>query len=268
MKRFCVFLALLFCLLSLAGCSSGKPDDTAAPPAGSDGPVLLRRYAFDGGAVSSKTVSAGPLASEILGELANAASTGKKAEKISDEPLSSFYSAPPVEPGTLWIEAGGLLYRASPDLSELFLVETHLGAGRGLAVSERCRSALYSAWYYYPYDYYSGSYQNRTDRLELTRMFEADSAVEIRVKKLEIKNEIDPVNKIAVELLSKDDRTVTLTLDCRQGADNLAAGDRRTLSLEAGKAETAELTFGGFRNVTYWITLAADNTMVSIAVEP
>ena len=78
----------------------------------------------------------------------------------------------------------------------------------------------------------------------------------------------DPQNKITRELISAVDQAKYISLFCCQGEDNLAAGDGRDVVLKAGKEETVELSFGGWKDFTYWIYISVDNTHISLRIEP
>ena len=81
-------------------------------------------------------------------------------------------------------------------------------------------------------------------------------------------NDYDPANKIILELTSTVDQSVYISLFCSQSGDNLAEGDAKDLTLQAGKPETVELTFGGWKDFNYWIDIKVDNTRINLRIEP
>ena len=124
------------------------------------------------------------------------------------------------------------------------------------------------AWQYHPYDYYTGSYNNRTDVTELYHVYNAPSDVRVHIKKVDVINDYDPQNKITVELISSADQTVHISLLCSQSGDNLAEGDQKDVALKAGRAEIIELSFGGWKNFDYWIDISVHNTRINLRIEP
>ena len=75
-------------------------------------------------------------------------------------------------------------------------------------------------------------------------------------------------NTITIELVSTEDQSVRVNLDCSQSEDNLAEGDTKTVELKKDVPQTVELSFGGWPSYPYWIYIKADNTKVNINVNP
>ena len=168
----------------------------------------------------------------------------------------------------MWIEVDNKIYRLTPDLSQISLVETHFGKGKILEMTDALKTDINNAWHYHPYDYYSGTYINESDELVINHVYEADSSIQIQVKKIEVENKYHPTNKITVELVSTIDQTVDVRVDCYRSDDDLDGGDYKELTLKAGKKQTVELNFGGWENSDFWITISADNTRINLRIEP
>jgi hypothetical protein len=155
-------------------------------------------------------------------------------------------------------------------MTEISIVERHLGEGKKLDSDHdivRLGKLLHQAWYYHPYDYYSGSFNNSTGEISLDRMYEAESNVEIKVKSFDVKKEHNSVNTVTVEVIAKEDAEVHLKLDSRASDDNIGAGDFKELSMKKGEKKTVKLSFFGWKN-SYWIYIKADSTMVSLQINP
>lgn len=230
--------------------------------------LTLKQYTWDGWGIATKQVS-GDAAQSLIDLLENAERTGEKAAKISNAKIViDEYSHPdiPAERGTIWIEAEGNIYRVKPDYSQLCLAESHLGVGTVLSFTEQCRKELQDAWYCWPYDCWDGVYENGV--LEMTHRYSANTDVTATVKNMHITDDYDPQNSMCIELVSSVDQALDVSLTCQQSEDNRADGDFRKLELEAGKAQTIELSFGGFKNCVYWVTVYAGNTKLSITVHP
>ena len=69
-------------------------------------------------------------------------------------------------------------------------------------------------------------------------------------------------------MISTIDQTISVRLNCSQSDDNLAEGDAKDVTLKAGKAETVELSFGGWKDFNYWIDISVDNTRINLRIEP
>lgn len=229
--------------------------------------VKMLQYDWSGAGISTKTISTCDLAYSIIDVLDAMSDTCDRVEKISDEEFDEYMYELPVERGTMWLEVGSKIYRINSERNEICRVETHLGEGVVLGAQSEFFDLVYDAWYYYPYDYYSGSYNNSTGEIELNNVFEADSTVEVNIKKLEVEKEFNSVNTVTFELISSVDQKVSIRLDSAASDDNLAPGDYKELTLKKDKTETIELSFGGW-SYTYWITITVDNTRINLRIEP
>lgn len=233
--------------------------------------VKLIRHYWDGYGVSSKTVSTCDLAYSIIDAIDTLNKTGETVNKISDDTMdeSNGYFPEGIRPGTLWLEVGSKIYRLSPDLSEIALVETHFGKGYVLNMTDELRSLLNIAWYYYPRNTYVGTYDNESEKLDISHTYTADSTIEIKIKDLYVEKKIDAKNNsVTFEVTSSIDQTVEVYISSYQSDDNRGSDDAKTISLKAN--ETKELTFEfyGWDSYPYMLDIAADNTRVTLTLTP
>ncbi len=238
---------------------------------GYSSPIILTRYDWSGYGVSRKTIEPCYLSYTIIELIYSLSLSENKSEIIAEGDLADYGNSPPVERGTSWVEIGSNIYRFDPEITEIALVETHLGAGSLLSAESPdlgiISDLLHAAWYYHPYDYYSGSYDNSTGNISIDRMYEAESDVEINVKSFIVEKEFNSVNSVTLEITAKADVDLRLVLDSRQSDDNLGAGDLKEFSMKKGETQTVTLSFSGWQ-YSYWIYIKADNTMVSVQIKP
>ena len=237
-------------------------------PSGYEVEVELFQYTWDGWGISQKTVGACDVAYNIIDALKAMKETGETVPKISDEVFEIGGGQYAAERGTMWIESGNKIYRLTPDLSQICLVETHFGEGKVLEITDAFKTNVNNAWHYAPYDYYKGTYNKGDYTVDLESVFKSGSTVQLSIKKIQIESGYDPKNTITVELISSVDQEVNIKLHCQQSDDNLAVGDYRTVQLKKGEPTTVDLTFGGWPNFTYWVYIEADFTKAEITINP
>ena len=237
-------------------------------PSGYEVEVELFQYTWDGWGISQKTVGACDVAYSIIDALKAMKETGETVPKISDEVFEIGGGQYAAERGTMWIESGNKIYRLTPDLSQICLVETHFGEGKVLEITDAFKTNVNNAWHYAPYDYYKGTYNKGDYTVDLESVFKSGSTVQLSIKKIQIESGYDPKNTITVEFTSSVDQEVNIKLHCQQSDDNLAAGDYRTVQLKKGEPTTVDLTFGGWPNFTYWVYIEADLTKAEITINP
>lgn len=230
--------------------------------------VTLYQYAWDGWGISTKTVGACDVAYSIIDALKAMKETGETVPKISDDVFEVGGGQYPIECGTMWIERSGIIYRLTPDLSQICLVETHFGEGKVLEITEEFKADVNNAWHYAPYDYYKGTYHKGDDTVELTSVFKSGSPVQMSVKSIKVEGGYDPHNTVTVELTALVDIKVDVKLRCQQSDDNMARGDAKTVELKKGVPATVELDFGGWGDSAYRIHIEADNTKAEITIYP
>ena len=252
---------LAFSCLCFVGCeqksSSGEGSED-------DGTVTLIRYTWDGWGLGAKTVT-GEKAETIIALLANLPSTGEKQKAISNMEFPKPGSACdlPVPRGTMWVEAGGRIYRLGSN--EIVLVKKHLGKGTVLVDAAECIAEINNAWSYWPWDCWNGTYQG--GKITLAHRYEAETTVTVNILSMNVIKDLHPENSMTVELISTIDQTVHVSLDCTGSADHLSNGDEKDVELIAGQPKTVELTFGGFP-YTYDVLIRVDNTYVTLVVDP
>ena len=231
--------------------------------------VELFQYTWDGWGISQKTVGACDVAYNIIDALKAMKETGETVPKISDEVFEIGGGQYAAERGTMWIESGNKIYRLTPDLSQICLVETHFGEGKVLEITEEFKTNVNNAWHYAPYDYYKGTYNKGDSTVVLNSVFESGSSIDISIKEIKVdSSSYDPFNTILIELISSVDQEVAVKLHCQHSDDNLARGDAKTVELKKGVPTTVELGFGGWPNFTYWVYIEADFTKAEITINP
>lgn len=269
-KTLVLMLALCMLFVCLNACSSEDPvQNNGDQNTGSGTGIGLLRYSWDGWGIESKYVKSCELVDRILQALDDMEETGETEEKIADGDLPRGFVAGRVAatPGTLWIEAENKIYRMDPELSQICLVEKHLGKGKILELPEGFSKDVSVAWHYTPYDYYLGTYNPGDDTVELRNVYATDSSVQIRVKKIKMNSEYP--STMILELVSKEAQKVTVRLNCRYSSDVIGRSDYETVDLKANIPQTVELEFDGpARKYHYWVYIKADNTKIEIEINP
>ncbi len=146
-------------------------------PSGYEVEVELFQYTWDGWGISTKSVGACDVAYNIIDALKAMKETGETVPKISDDVFEIGGGQYSAERGTMWIESAGKIYRLTPDLSQLCLVETHFGEGKVLEITDEFKTNVNNAWYYAPYDYYKGTYNKGDYTVDLESIFKSGSTV-------------------------------------------------------------------------------------------
>lgn len=224
--------------------------------------LTLRRFTWDGWGITAKAVDGG-LAGNIIDALNGLKPTGEKAKKISDSALESFSAGDiPVERGTLWINDCGGIYRVDPDMSRICRVDDYLGGGEYLEMSDSLKKMLNEAWYYYPYDYYTGVFSG--GEFSISHVYEAASAVKVEVTDIRL---IGEDGRVTLKLTAGCDTEVFVSATSYQSDDNLGSTDSRTLTLKADRANTLTLDFSTCGWQSCWLRISADNTVLVITVK-
>ena len=254
-------LLLAFSCLCFVGC---EQKSSSGEGADDDGTVTLIQYTWDGWGLSSKTVT-GEVAETIIALLADLPSTGEKQKAISNMefPKPGYACDLPVPRGTMWVEAGGRIYRLGSN--EIVLVKKHLGKGTVLGDASECLAEIANAWSYWPMDCWYGTYKE--GKLSMEHRYEAETTVTVNIVSMNVIKDLHPENSMTVELTSTIDQTVHISLDCASSSDNLSTGDKKDVEVVAGQPKTVELTFGGFP-FTYDVVIRVDNTSVKLVVDP
>ncbi len=294
-KKRIVSAVLLLAVLSLAGCARrgaapagcehvwervDTADESSAAErctkcgqtrniySGTDAGVRFKQFHWDGYGIGQKDVFACDLAYELLGCLSSLQETGETEPKIGkDVPVDETTGSLPVPGGTMWLECGTAgMFRLSPDWTRICKVESHLGKGEVLEMTDTLKELLRQAWHYEPYDSWSGRYEN--GKVSLERVYEKDSAIaSLRIGEFTAARSFDEKGSLTLLLTGNEDKEITVTLRSQASDDNLAEGDFRTVALKKGKEVPVTLTFGGFR-WQYEVTVYADQTRLILTVMP
>jgi hypothetical protein len=244
--------------------------ETTAPEieSGYEAGFRMLRYRWDGYGISIKEIFTCDLGYDILDRLSGLAETDRTVPKISDDKVTEFSGELPVTPGTVWLECGTVgLFRLNPEMNEIVRVETHLGEGRVLQMTDELKELLRQAWYYYPYDFWSGSYEK--GEVTLKRVYRADSAIEsVEIADISIVSENDSKNKIVVKFTAAESKSVTAWFQSYQSDDNIGGFDLQAVELVAGETTVLEFIFDGFTGITYWLQITVDNTNIDLRIDP
>lgn len=233
------------------------------------GQVTLLHYNYFWCDVSKKIIPEGSMANKIIGFLEEATKTGEIEKIVSDggtyddEVSVGGVLELPVKEGTIWIEYDGKIYRVFAEDKRACLVQSHLGDGELLRVSDEFWSTLGYAWSYYPRNVYLGTYDGSTGELEIDHIYAADTAVSAVIK------EIDTARHcVTVVLNSIRSDTFIISMSSYRSDDDRGYGDSKDIELEAGVDTEVELCFGDehFYWDRYWLDIYVDNTTIEINV--
>ena len=233
--------------------------------------LIMWRYNWDGWGVSGKHIYSSKLGDDILESVLNLEETGEAIPKISDDIIvmdDIYLSYIPTERGTVWIDCGRVgLFRLDPSMTEICRVETHLGGGVVLEMTETLKELLRQAWYYAPYDYWDGTYSN--GEVTLNRVYNGDSAIEwVEIESIHIENAYHTEsNKIVFKLKSSENKMVRYHFESYHSSDNFASKKSGYIELIKDEEVTLEISFAGFVDTRYWISLVIDNTSINLTIE-
>lgn len=232
------------------------------------GDIRLLRYTWDGYCVSAKTVRACETVYNIINALRDMKETGEIAPMISNDVLIIGQGDYDIERGTVWIESEGEIYRLTPDLSQICIVDSYFGEGKVLEMTDEFKEDVSNALYYAPNNYFLGTYERGDTSVKLKNVYKSDTTIWMNIKSIHVENKYDPENSIKVEVVSNVDQELTIELNCRMSVDNMQGGDSEWLRLKRGIPVTVELTFGGWKDSTYWVYIWADSTVAEITINP
>ena len=244
-------------------------DPENIPHSGYEAGFKMLRYNWDGYGITTKEVFTCDLGYAIIDCLSKLEETGKNIPKISNETIDEYTGTLSVTRGTLWIECGTVgLFRLSPEMNEICKVQTHLGEGVELKMTDTLEELLTQAWYYFPNDYWSGKYEN--GMITLNQIYKSDSAVDyVRIDSIDIKKDEWANIKIVLTIGAKDSIKTNCQLFCSNGGDVIGFGDDKEIVLSASEETKVELTTGGLYNDwTHYVTINIDNTRISLTIVP
>ena len=254
---------------SLCGATRMYTDPDSICYSGDEKDVKLLMYNWDGYGISEKEIYNCDIGYAIIECLSSLQSTGESVPKISDTSLDDFAYDLPVARGTMWIDCGGLgLFRFDPTTSEICKVDDYFGEGVLYQMTDTLGYLLNQAWYYYPRDFWSGSYEDGSTTLN--QLYKSDSAVEwIEIEDIYIENKIDSKdNKISLRIRASESKTVTAVILSYQSDDNLGSDASQVIELVAGKESTLEFTFFGFYDYPYYVSITIDNSVIDLRIDP
>lgn len=209
--------------------------------------------------VDSKTVTGGT-ASNIIDLLNQLEETGEIEATISDKEvdLDSFYIQDyPVDGGTMWVEAEETLYRFGAK-GGICRVDKPLGEGVVLNYTAESWNAIRNAWYFWPYDYWRGTYENGV--LEMTHSYAGESSVSATVKDIRVEK---LGSSIQLELVSDKTQTVKIRWESSSG-DQIGTVNSRSVLLFAGQKSNISLPFDDMKGSS--LEIKVDNTMLDILI--
>ena len=113
--------------------------------------------------IQTKTLS-GAWTEELIGKLLQASETGASVEKLSDKKITplhfeDFAEGLDIDRGTRWILVENVMFRYIKD-KEFCKVETYMGDGKEIALSDELKDQLEIALYYAPTNTYLGTWEN------------------------------------------------------------------------------------------------------------
>jgi hypothetical protein len=135
-------------------------------------------------------------------------------------------------------------------------------------MTDTLKELLRQAWYYHPYDYWSGDYENGT--VSLQQIYKSPSAIEhVEIEGIQIENKPrSENNKITLRIQAKESGTVGVLLKSYHSDDNLAGFEEKEIELSRGDETIVEFTFPGFYNTIYWVSIEIGNTKINLTINP
>ena len=171
----------------------------------------------------------------------------------------------PVEPGTLWLEVYSDIYRVSPDFDKIWRVDGHFGEGTALS-GGFAYNLIKNAWYEdYQFDFNPESEYDRPIIESFHHTFDGGS-IDVNIKSIETRDEVEPANVIILELVSSVDLTVDIKLRCTESIGGTPQCDSKRVELKAGMGTELELAFDGWPESTNYITITIGNMRMEINV--
>ena len=254
---------------SICGVTRMYTDPDSVPHSGTESNFKMLRYNWDGCGVGQKQINTCDLGYAILDCLSKLQETGDVIPKISEDEITDFTWELPITCGTVWLECGSMgLFRLNPEMTEICKVQTHLGEGKMLQMTDTLSELLSQAWYYHPYNYWSGTYED--GKVTLKQVNYIDSVVEwVEIESIHIENMIDSYNnKITLRIRANENKTVTARLESYQSDDNRGSEDFEQIKLINGEEASVEFTFYGFYGCSYVVSITIDNTRIVLIINP
>ena len=248
--------------------------DVLDPPISAD-LTRIRQYTWDGWGISNKKLDE-KAAVSLIKRLRTLQPTGEYTEALASGTMAEGYDIDvpeTVKRGTYWIEAEGKVYRVSPDLDAIWLVDRHYGSGEKLHAESDFFDVFYDLWKYHPYDSYVAFYEG--DELTVKHAYEATSPVRVEIVKLEpdfLTDDIDATDKaqhkITLRITATEDIQTRISLGAQYSDDHRMMGDGADLSLKAGVPQTITLTYPGRLSWGFEVHISIENVRIYLYHRP
>lgn len=266
-KNFNEYTAVDQC--AVCGVTRMYTDPDKISHSGTETGFRMLRYNWDGYGIGQKEIRNCDLGYAIIDCLSDLKETGELLPKISDDAVNEFAGILPITSGTVWIECGDVgLFRLDPEMREICKVQTHLGEGRRLQMTETLQELLWQAWYYHPYDYWSGVYENGEGTVQ--PIYKAASAVEwVTLESISVENEIGSENNtLTLRIRANESKRVEACLESYQSDDNRGSYELKEIELVNGGDTVVTFTFTGFYPHSYRVSVVIDNTKIVLTINP
>ena len=138
-----------------------------------------------------------------------------------------------------------------------------------LQMTDAVKMMLEQAWYYHPYDYWSGTYENGA--VTLSQVHPADSVIDrVEIKDIHIESGVSgrtENNKLTLVVLANESKSAYANLDSYASHDNLGSWENKPIELVKDGETTVELEFVGFV-FPYWVEIRIGNTKIVLRIDP
>ena len=230
--------------------------------------LKIIQYFWTEDGFSAKSID-GELAQYIADELAKLEKTGEKIDAISDEWMDitekiGIVTTIDVDGGTKWIRLGENYYRIDRSIDAIYLVDGYLGAGEKLNASEELLDKIGDAWYYHPYNYFSGSYTN--GELKISQKYEGETSADISVLEINL-NEDGETGTVKLELFALVDGNHRVSVESLASEDNRGTIESNGAMLNTGESTVLEFSFRTFK-YRFQLNITVDNTKIMIIIDP
>ncbi len=252
-----------------------EEEDRSDPPI-SDVTVRLRQYTWDGWGITSKALDP-QAAARLLEKLRALRPTGEYTEALAPGTMAEEYEIDvpgAIERGTYWIEAEGQVYRLSPDLDAIWLVDRHYGSGQKLNADDAFFDIFYDYWQYHPYDSYVVTYEG--DEFTVNHVYEATAPIRVELVELQpdfltddIVASAEAQHKITLRITAPEqDIQTRIDLQVQYSDDHLLLGSGVDLTLEAGVPQTVTLTYPGCLSWGFEVNIFIENVRIYLHHRP
>ena len=218
--------------------------------------------------VGSKTVR-GSVAVKMKQFLSACTETGQSAAALTDS-ADTYIDVDsrnlPCENDMEWYEADGVIYRYDRAEKTLARVNGHLGAGEYLHFDEQLLKEINHDIGYWPYNYFTGTYQNGV--LTVNHKYRAATSASIEITGIQIDRIEGVDNSVTLAVTADADMTLTISLSSEFSDDNLLDVYRKSVTLQGGSTQTVVLPFLGSADHRYFLSIKTDSTVISMTILP